>query len=51
MEHKYQHTISLFMVIYPVAKSLFNEVNATDPDMKVPSFAVSARWFEHISNL
>jgi hypothetical protein len=46
MEHKYQYSIPLsMMVIYPETETLFDEMNATDPDLKVPSFAASARWF------
>jgi hypothetical protein len=36
------------MNIWAKAKSLFKNLNAIDPDMKVSLFAAIATWFEHL---
>jgi hypothetical protein len=46
-EHQHQRAIPLStMIIQAKAKSLFDNLNAIEPDPKVPSFAGSAEWFE-----
>jgi hypothetical protein len=48
IEHQHQRAIPLStMIIQAKAKSLFDSLNAIEPDPKVPSFAGSAGWFEH----
>jgi hypothetical protein len=39
MGYKYQCTITLSVVIQAKAKNLFDELNASEPDPKVPVFA------------
>jgi hypothetical protein len=46
-EHQYQRAIPLSTTIIQAnAKSLFENLNANEPDPKVQSFATSAGWFE-----
>jgi hypothetical protein len=47
IEHQHQRAIPLStMIIQAKAKSLFDNLNAIEPDLKEPSFAGSAGWFE-----
>jgi hypothetical protein len=48
IEHQHQCVIPLStMIIQAKAKSLFENLNDIEPDLKVQSFAISAGWFEH----
>jgi hypothetical protein len=47
IEHQHQRAIPLStMIIQAKAKSLFDNLNATETDPKVPTFTGSAEWFE-----
>jgi hypothetical protein len=47
MKHKSQRAIPLStMIIQAMVESFFDELNATDPDLKVPPFNVRAAWFK-----
>jgi hypothetical protein len=46
--HEHQHAIPLStMIIQAEVKSLFENLNAIGPDLKLQSFPASAGWFEH----
>jgi hypothetical protein len=48
IEHQHQCVIPLStMIIQAKAKSLFENLNDIEPDLKVQSFAISAGWIEH----
>jgi hypothetical protein len=47
IEHQNQQAIPISTIIIQAkAKTLFENLNAVEPDPKVQSFAASARWFE-----
>jgi hypothetical protein len=45
IEHENQHAVLLStLIIQAKVKSLFDDLNAVDPDPKVQSFATNAGW-------